>query len=146
DIEGSTRLWEQHTDAMGAALARHDALLADGIQQYGGEVVKSRGEGDSFFAVFTRASDALAAACAVQQALFVGAPLVGALSAAEGHSQAAVGHPQGVPLRVRMALHTDMAERREGDYYGPGVNRCARLRAVAHGGQVLLSQATCHQV
>src|SRR5437763_17784 len=69
DIEGSTRLWEQHPDAMSAALARHDALLTAGIQQHGGQVVKRRGEGDSLFAVFARATDALAAAAALQRAL-----------------------------------------------------------------------------
>src|SRR5205085_6532239 len=127
DIEGSTRLWEQDREAMAAALDRHDALLVRGIEQHGGCVVKSRGEGDSFFAVFPRAADAVAAACALQQALL-----------AEPWATAA-------PLRVRMALHTERAERRGGDYYGPGVNRCARLRAAAHGGQVLLSQAVCDQ-
>src|SRR5262245_33049393 len=71
DIEGSTRLWEEHPDAMRAALARHDLLLTEGIRQRGGTVVKSRGEGDSFFAVFTRAADAVAAACDLQQALLV---------------------------------------------------------------------------
>jgi class 3 adenylate cyclase len=128
DIEGSTRLWEQHPEAMRDALARHDALLTAGIQQHGGQVVKSRGEGDSFFAVFARATDALAAACAVQQELL------------------SELWPPDVPLRVRMALHVDAADLREGDYYGPGVNRCARLRAVAHGGQVLLSQAAADRV
>jgi class 3 adenylate cyclase len=122
DIEGSTRLWEQHPEAMRAALARHDALLTAGIQQHGGGVVKSRGEGDSFFAVFARASDALAAACALQQALL-----------------AEPWPVEGQPLRVRMALHTGEADLRGDDYYGPAVNRCARLRAIAHGGQVLLS-------
>src|SRR5579884_4134860 len=69
DIEGSTRLWEQHPEAMEAALARHDALAAAVIQQHEGHLVKHRGEGDSLFAVFTRAADAVAAAVALQQAL-----------------------------------------------------------------------------
>src|SRR5207244_9777673 len=69
DIEGSTRLWEQYPEAMRAALARHDALLASCIEQYAGIVVRSRGEGDSFFAVFHRAGDAVGAACALQRAL-----------------------------------------------------------------------------
>jgi predicted ATPase/class 3 adenylate cyclase len=128
DIEGSTRLWEEHPDAMRAALARHDLLLTEGIEQRGGVVVKSRGEGDSLFAVFTRAPDALAAACALQQAL-VTEPW-----------------PAQTPLRVRIAVHADVAEQRDGDYYGPAVNRCARLRKVAHGGQVLVSQATAQRV
>src|SRR2546425_11964475 len=69
DIEGSTRLWEQHPEAMRASLARHDALAAAVIEQHAGALLKSRGEGDSLFAVFTRATDALGAACAFQQAL-----------------------------------------------------------------------------
>jgi class 3 adenylate cyclase len=124
DIEGSTRLWEQQPEAMEAALARHDALAADAIQRHEGTLVKHRGEGDSLFAVFARAADAVAAAVALQQAL--------------------ITEPwpaQTVP-RVRLALHTGDAVLRDGDYFGPAVNRCARLRAVAHGGQLLLSSAT----
>src|SRR5260370_38270867 len=128
DIEGSTRLWEQHPEAMRDALVRHDALAAAVIAQHGGTLVKSRGEGDSLFAVFYHADEAVAPAAALQQALQA-EPL-----------------PAETPLRVRMALHTTPAEQREGDYYGPGVNRCARLRAVAHGGQVLLSQTIADQV
>ncbi len=128
DIEGSTRLWEQHPEAMGAALARHDALLTQQIEQHGGVVVKSRGEGDSFFAVFARATEALTAAGTLQQALL------------------AELWPPPTLLRVRVALHTGAAEQRAGDYYGAAVNRCARLRAAAHGGQVLLSQATADRV
>src|SRR5437773_2186328 len=69
DIEGSTRLWEQHPEAMRLALARHDALAAAVIAQHAGTLIKSRGEGDSHFAVFARATEAVAAACALQQAL-----------------------------------------------------------------------------
>src|SRR5438067_887229 len=105
DIEGSTRLWEQHLEAMRAALTRHDALLTHSIQQHGGTVIKSRGEGDSFFAVFSRATDALAAAVAAQQALFTEA------------------WPVELPLRVRIALHTGEADLRDRDYLGPAVNR-----------------------
>jgi WD40 repeat protein/class 3 adenylate cyclase len=123
DIEGSTRLWEEDPGAMRAALARHDALLTRGIEQHGGTVVHSRGEGDSFFAVFPHVMDAVAAALCLQQAL------------------QREPWPTSAPLRVRVAIHTGEAELREGDYYGGPVNRCARLRAVAHGGQVLLSQA-----
>jgi predicted ATPase/class 3 adenylate cyclase len=128
DIEGSTRLWEQHPDAMRHVIARHDDLAAEVILHHAGLLVKSRGEGDSLFTVFSRPTDALAAACALQQAFLT------------------ESWPAETPLRVRMALHAAPAERREGDYYGPGVNRCARLRAVAHGGQVLLSQATADRV
>jgi predicted ATPase/class 3 adenylate cyclase/Tfp pilus assembly protein PilF len=128
DIEGSTQLWERSPDAMREAVARHEALLAEGVQAHGGVVVKSRGEGDSIFAVFERAAEAVAAARCAQQALLGEA------------------WPEEVPLRVRVALHTDEAELREGDYYGLGVNRCARVRAVGHGGQVLLTEATRAQV
>src|SRR5437763_982060 len=124
DIEGSTRLWENDREAMQAALARHDALAAAAIEQHAGVLVKSRGEGDSLFAVFARAGEALAAALALQQALL------------------AEPWPVAAPLRVRVALHTGEADLRGGDYYGPAVNRCARLRAAAHGGQILLSLAT----
>src|SRR5262249_13459579 len=83
--------------------------------------IKSRGEGDSLFAVFARATDAVAAACTLQQ-VFVAEPW-----------------PTETPLRVRMAIHTGEAGLREADYYGPAINRCARLRSIGHGGQVLLS-------
>src|SRR6476646_9568029 len=69
DVEGSTRLWEEHPEAMRAALARHDALFEECVRAHGGEPVRPRGEGDSRFAVFSRARDAVAAACAVQRSL-----------------------------------------------------------------------------
>ena len=87
-------------------------------------MVKARGEGDSFFAVFDRATDATSAAFNAQKSL------------------SAASWPTDDPIRVRMALHTGEAELREGDYYGAAVNRCARLRMAGHGGQVLLSQST----
>ena len=124
DVEGSTRLWEQSPAAMGEALARHDALIEGIVEHHGGALVRPRGEGDSRFAVFARASDAVAAAAEVQRAL---------------HAEP---WPTPTPLRVRAALHTGDAELRQGDYYGTAVNRCARLRAAAHGGQALLSSAT----
>jgi predicted ATPase/class 3 adenylate cyclase len=124
DIEGSTKLWEEHPQAMRAALTRHDALAADLIARHEGTLVKSRGEGDSLFCVFARATDAAAAACALQLALV------------------AEPWPEETPLHIRMALHTGEADVREGDYYGSAVNRCARLRAIGHGGQVLLSLPT----
>jgi len=86
--------------------------------------VRPRGEGNSRFCVFARATDAVVAAAAIQQAL---------------HAEP---WPTATPLRVRMALHTGEADLRDGDYYGSAVNRCARLRAIAHGGQALLSMAT----
>src|SRR5262249_7373329 len=124
DIEGSTRLWEQRPEMMRYALARHDILAEEIIGRHSGFLVKERGEGDSLFAVFPRASDSLVAACALQQAC------------------CAEARPTETPLRVRIALHTGEADLREGDYYGAAVNRCARLRAITHGGQVLLSATT----
>jgi class 3 adenylate cyclase len=118
DIEGSTRHWEASPGAMRAALLRHDALLTRGIAEHSGHVLTERGEGDSFFAVFERASDAVAATSDLQQTLYREA------------------WPVGAHLKVRMAVHTGEAG---GDYRGQDVNRCARLRAIAHGGQVLSS-------
>src|ERR687885_1500379 len=115
DIEGSTALGEHHPEAMRAALTRHDALVEGIMAAHDGHVVRPRGEGDSRFAVFARATDAVVAAAALQQALH-GEPW-----------------PTPTPLRVRMALHTGEADLRTGDYYGAAVNRCARLRAAAHG-------------
>src|SRR5919202_3834433 len=124
DIEGSTALWEQHPTAMRHALVRHDVLVEQLVAAHQGQVVRPRGEGDSRFAVFARATDAVAAAAALQQAFY------------------AEPWPTSTPLRVRMALHTGEADLRDGDYYGTAVNRCARLRAAAHGGQTLLSAVT----
>jgi len=124
DLEGSTQLWERHPAAMRAALARHDARLRQAIEAAGGQVVKTTGDG--CLAVFATAHDGLAAALAAQLSL-----------AAEAWDEI---KPDA--LRVRMALHTGEAEMRAGDYYGSAVNRAARLMALAHGGQVLLSAVT----
>src|SRR5919199_5147362 len=88
DVEGSTKLWERHPDQMRLALARHDQIVESLVAEHQGVVVRPRGEGDSRFAVFPRASDAVAAAAAMQQAL---------------HEEP---WPEEAPLRVRMALHT----------------------------------------
>ena len=116
DVEGSTRRWEEDRDGMSAAVARLDALVAERVSAHSGTVVKPRGEGDSHFCVFAQASDALAAAADLQRAL------------------------ADSDLRVRAAVHAGEAELRDSDYYGPAVNRAARLRAVGHGGQTLVSQ------
>jgi class 3 adenylate cyclase len=122
DVEGSTRLWEAHPEAMQRALACHDRLLREAIERHGGGVFKTFG--DQFCAVFGSSASALAAAVAAQQAL-------------QGQRWEATG-----PLRVRMALHTGTAQVREGDYFGPALNRIARLLEVGHGGQVLLTRPT----
>jgi class 3 adenylate cyclase len=124
DVEGSTPLWEQHEVTMRAVTARHDALLDAVITAHGGHRVKERGEGDSIFAVFPQPTPAVAAALAMARAV-LDEPW-----------------PAETPIRVRMALHCGAAQFRAGDYYGPVINRCARIRGLGHGGQVLLSAAT----
>ena len=126
DLEGSTRLWEAHRDAMLGALARHDEILRVAIAEHDGQIVKSTGDG--FHAVFANA------ACAVDAAV---------------DAQRRLGsEPWGEPgeLRVRMGVHAGVAEYRGGDYPGPTVNRAARVMSVAHGGQVLVSLATAELV
>src|SRR5580658_3119563 len=122
DIEGSTGLWESAPEAMQVALKRHDELLRSTIESAGGYVFKT--VGDAFCAAFTSARDAVEAAAAAQQVLQT------------------ESWPEQARLRVRMALHTGESEERDGDYFGPAVNRTARLVAIAHGGQVVLSRAT----
>jgi predicted ATPase/class 3 adenylate cyclase len=126
DLESSTRLWEQHTEAMNDALARHDALLRDAVEAHGGHVVK--GTGDGLHAVFATAGAAVAAAVAGQMGL-------------QQETWSETG-----PLRVRMGLHTGVAEQREGDYFGQVLNRAARLMSAAHPGQMLCSQTTADLV
>jgi class 3 adenylate cyclase/tetratricopeptide (TPR) repeat protein len=128
DIEGSTPLWETHTAAMGPALARHEAIVAEAVLSHGGQLIKARGEGDSTLSVFVRATDAVAAALALQQTL------------------AAEPWADDIALPTRVALHSGEAELRGGDYYGQTLNRAARLRALAQGGHVLLSQGTAELV
>src|SRR5712692_9668192 len=122
DIEGSTRLWEADRAGMQAALARHDALLRHVIGAHGGHVFKT--VGDAFCAAFPTAPDAVAAALAAQLAV------------------QAEPWPSPSSLKVRMALHSGAAEERDRDYFGPPLNRVARLLEAGHGGQVLLSVAT----
>jgi predicted ATPase/class 3 adenylate cyclase len=124
DVEGSTRLWEQHPESMRTALARHDELVEQAVTDNGGHVVRPRGEGDSRFAVFVRASDGIQAAARIQRALY-----------GERWRLPA-------PLRIRIAVHTGEVDLRGGDYYGSTVNRCARMRDLARGGHVLVSSAT----
>jgi len=122
DVEGSTRLWESEPEPMARALRRHDEVLRAAIGQAGGFVFKT--VGDAFCAAFATPQAALAAVLAAQQAL------------------AAERWPTSRPIRVRMGLHSGVCEERDNDYFGPVVNRTARLEALAHGGQVLISGAT----
>jgi class 3 adenylate cyclase len=121
DIEGCSRLWEEHPDAMRLALAQHDGLLRACIESQGGRVFKT--VGDAFCAAFATAPDAAGAVLDIQHSLLA--------------DEATAGEP--IPLKVRAVLHTGTAARRAGDYFGPTLNRAARLLAAAHGGQVLLS-------
>jgi TolB-like protein/class 3 adenylate cyclase/Flp pilus assembly protein TadD len=122
DIEGSTRLWEARPEAMGTALARHDALIRRCVDEHRGHIFKT--VGDAFCAAFHTAPDALGAALDAQRAL---------------HRER---WPEGAVLRVRMALHSGAVETRDGDYFGAPLNRVARLLAAGHGGQTLLSAVT----
>ena len=121
DVEGSTRLWEAQPRAMSVALARHDALLHAAIASAGGTVFKT--VGDAFCAAFPTPEAAIEAAVVGQKALSAQAP--DALT----------------PLKVRMAIHSGQVERRAGDYFGPPLNRVARLLATVHGEQIVVSQA-----
>ena len=122
DIEASTRLWQTQQAAMQAAVSRHDELMRQCVAAGGGHVFKT--VGDAFCTAFPTAPKALAAALAAQQAL---------------HAEP---WPDALSIRVRMALHTGAAEQRSDDYFGTPLNHVARLLAVAHGGQTLLSGIT----
>ena len=128
DVEGSTRLWEDHHEAMARALATHDRLISTVVVDHGGRLVKAKGEGDSTFSVFDRPAQAVAAALELQRTLAAEPWLLPA------------------PLAVRIAIHAGDAQEREADFYGPVVNRCARLRAIGHGGQTLLSAVAAELV
>lgn len=121
DIEGSTSRWEHFPGAMAPALRRHDALVSTAIRERGGHIFKTMG--DAFCAAFSTAGAAVAAAVAVQRGL-------------DAEDFGDVGG-----LRVRIALHCGPADERDGDYFGGAVNRVARLLAIAHGGQTLVSAA-----
>jgi predicted ATPase/class 3 adenylate cyclase len=122
DIEGSTRLWQDQPDAMRVALARHNSLVADAIDRAGGHVFKTIG--DAYCAAFERADEAVNAAAAAQHALLT------------------EPWPEGAAISARMSLHTGTIKPDGDDYFGPPLNRVARLLAVGHGGQTLLSGTT----
>lgn len=124
DLEASTKLWEAHPGAMKVAMARHDSIVESAITEHGGSVFTTAGDG--FGAAFSSPHGAILAAVTAQLGL--------------------LEHDWGdvAPFHVRMALHTGNADERGGDYFGPPLNRCARLLSTGHGGQVLLSSATVH--
>lgn len=123
DVEGSTRLLKQLRDRYGEVLAEHRRILREAFTARGGEEVDT--QGDAFFYVFSRARDATDAAAAAQRSL------------------AAHSWPEGLEFRVRIGMHTgEPVVSDEGDYHGLGVHRAARIMAAAHGGQILVSQAT----
>ncbi len=126
DIEHSTQLWEKHPQAMGKSLAQHDQLVRSLVEAHHGHVFKT--VGDAFCVAFQSAQDAVAAAADVQRKL-------------TASSWGEVGQ-----LRVRMALHSGESEERDGDYFGPTLNRVARLLSAGHGGQTLLSSVTAERV
>jgi predicted ATPase/class 3 adenylate cyclase len=126
DIAGSTRLWETEPDAMTVALRRHDDIMRSVIEGAGGYVFKT--VGDAFCAAFDTAQQAVMAAVRAQLDL------------------PKEPWPTDPPVRVRIALHTGVCEERDGDYFGPTVNRVARLEAIAHGGQTVASGATAELV
>ena len=118
DVESSTRLWEQQSDEMSAAVARLDEAVSQIVDAHRGVRPVEQGEGDSFVVAFARASDAVACAVELQRA-----PLA--------------------PIRLRIGLHTgEIQLRGEGNYIGPTINRTARIRDLAHGGQTVLSGTT----
>jgi class 3 adenylate cyclase len=122
DIEGSTRLWQQHPEAMTVALARHDVVVREAVDGSRGIVFATGGDG--FAAAFWTPGEAVAAAVTARNAL------------------ALEPWPEPVVIRARMGIHTGTATEREGDYFGPTLNRAARIMAAGHGGQVLTSDAT----
>src|ERR1700731_5219269 len=118
DVEDSTGLWETQPEQMTAAFARLDRVLSDLVAAHCGVRPVEQGEGDSFVVAFARASDAVACALGLQRA-----PLV--------------------PIRLRIGVHTgEIQLRDDANYIGPTINRTARLRDLAHGGQTVLSGVT----
>ncbi|HEY7564222.1 MAG TPA: adenylate/guanylate cyclase domain-containing protein, partial [Acidimicrobiia bacterium] len=117
DIEGSAQLWDREPIAMTKALETHDRIIRGAAEAHQGYVFSTAG--DAFSIAYARSEPALATALKVQREL----------------------HQQGVPFRVRMAMHVGVASERDGDYFGRAPNRCARLLSIANGGQLLLSAA-----
>jgi DNA-binding SARP family transcriptional activator len=122
DVEGSTQAWEAQAGAMDLALRAHDAIVTGAVNAAGGYVFSTAG--DSFAVAFSDAAAAVSAAVSIQRLL------------------GAQPWPDPLTVRVRIGLHTGHAVEREGDYFGPAVNRTARLMAAAHGAQIVCSALT----
>ncbi|MDR9450976.1 MAG: adenylate/guanylate cyclase domain-containing protein, partial [Acidimicrobiia bacterium] len=121
DIEGSTRFWEYYPEAMQRTLVRHDLMLRRVMTEHDGYIFATAG--DAFSVAFHTPRAAMDAALEGQRILALDAP------------------DEMGRLRVRMVIHTGAADERDGDYFGPTLNRCARLLGSAHGGQILVSLA-----
>jgi predicted ATPase/class 3 adenylate cyclase len=121
DVEGSTRSWEADPEGMAASLALHDRIMRSVIEAHRGHVFSTAG--DAFAVAFGSVGSAVAAATAIQLELL------------------AADWP-GPNIRIRMGIHTGTAEERDGDYFGPVLNRAARIMSAGHGGQILLSSVT----
>ena len=128
DVEGSTDLWESHQDDMAKVMLRHYEIAAEIAEAHGGRMPRSQGEGDSTLTAYARASDAINAILEFERAIQLEA------------------WPDDIQLCVRAGLHTGEAEVEHGEYFGATLSRAARVRALARGGQVLLSQATAELV
>ncbi len=123
DVEGSTRHWEQHPEAIREALIRHTRIATEVVSQNGGWLIKNRGAGDSLFIVFADTVSALQAAVDIQRTL-------------EKQKW-----KDDIEFHVRMALHCGQVDLIEGTYYGVTVNYAGRLSSLGHGGQILASEA-----
>ena len=128
DIVGSTPLWERAPHLMDVALQRHDALIDEAVLAHQGFLLRHRGEGDSTFSVFQSAVDAVAAAVEAQRRL------------------AAEPWHELTPMAVRMGVHCGEVVIRDGEYHGRTINRTARVRSLAGGGQVYLSGAAAEML
>jgi predicted ATPase/class 3 adenylate cyclase/DNA-binding CsgD family transcriptional regulator len=121
DVESSTPRWDAEPEAMAVAMEQHDRLVNEAITKHGGVRPREQGEGDSIVGAFTRASDAVRAALDVQ------------------HAMSEANWPTESPLAVRIGIHTGEARLTQAGYAGPAIIRAARIRSLARGGQVLLS-------
>ena len=126
DIESSTKRWERYPKSMNHALKRHDEILSQAIESNNGYVFKT--VGDAFCAAFHTALDAVLSAIDAQLII----------------QESEWDLPD--PMKVRMAIHTGEAVERNGDYYGPAVNRVARIEATCYGNQIVLSLVTAELI